>query len=117
MPVEACSGDEDVSSPAGKITVIIKPDWRSEGVRLWFRAFNVLNMAYRYRDGFPKRGNWPKYRVQTNPVRKDTRHRLVCRLPRNFYDDKWYNSLNDMDKKIIDAQKELNLDFPAEVET
>ncbi len=115
IPPEACSGDEEISTPDGELTMIIEPSWRSEEVRLWFRAFDALNTAFRFRDGYPKRGNWPKYRIQTNASRKDTTHRLIPHLPRNFYDDTWFQALNDMDRQRLDAQEELNLTFPSEV--
>lgn len=115
IPPEACSGDEEISSLDSALTVIVEPVWRSEEVRVWFRAFDALNTAFRFRDGYPKRGNWPTYRVQTSTPRKDTTHRLVPHLPRNFYDDTWFQGLSDMERRRLDAQDELDLAFPPEV--
>lgn len=116
MSLDACSGDEEVILPSGDIVhVIIEPGWRSDRVRKWFRIFDALHMVRRFEGGIPKRGNWPTIRTETNPVRVDRTCKAVKQLPRNFYDDQWYNSLNDFERSHINAQPEVSLDFSQEL--
>ncbi|EKM74859.1 hypothetical protein AGABI1DRAFT_47339 [Agaricus bisporus var. burnettii JB137-S8] len=72
-------------------------------------------MVRRFEGGIPKQGNWPTIRTQINPPRVDETSRAVKQLPRNFYDDQWYNNLNDLERSHIDAQPEVSLAFNPEL--
>ncbi|KAF7759866.1 hypothetical protein Agabi119p4_6158 [Agaricus bisporus var. burnettii] len=95
---DACSGDEEIALPSGETAhVIIEPHG----------AANVSENGLGYLTLYI----W----TQINPPRVDETSRAVKQLPRNFYDDQWYNNLNDLERSHIDAQPEVSLAFNPEL--
>jgi poly(A) polymerase Pap1 len=70
---------------------IIEPAWRSETVQAWLRVFDSLHTQAKRRGLFgDQRGAEPRVRVAT--TKGDPNRRFVPKLPRNAYDDEWFNS-------------------------
>jgi hypothetical protein len=67
------------------------PIWRSDIVTAWLRIFDAL-YAHARREGVfgDKRGSQPRQRVTA--ADESTRRGVVPRLPRNAYDDEWFNT-------------------------
>lgn len=67
------------------------PAWRSDTVTGWLRLFDILYVHARrggvFRD---QRGSQPRQRV--TPHNNSSSRTVVPKLPRNAYDDNWFNA-------------------------
>ena len=85
------SSDEERIVGQHKQYDVIEPAWRSDVVTAWLRIFDALYAKARQRGLFgDQRGAEPRIRIAK--TRGDVNGRFVCRLPRNAYDDEWFNS-------------------------
>lgn len=87
------SSDEEQIVGQHKQYAVIEPAWRSDIVTSWLRIFDALH-AHAKRSGLfgGQRGAQPRMRVTSVPPRRSTSERFVSKLPRNAYDDWWFNS-------------------------
>lgn len=70
---------------------IIEPAWRSEIVTAWLRVFDALRVRARRLDGVygDQRGSPPRMRI--GQEKRSTNKKFVPGLPRNAYDNAWFN--------------------------
>lgn len=85
------SSDEERTSGHHTSYHVIVPAWRSDVVTAWLRIFDALYFHAR-RTGMlgSQRGAAPRVRVSSG--KQSTSDDFVRGLPRNAYDDTWFNA-------------------------
>lgn len=85
------SSDEEATVGLSKQYNVIQPAWRSDAVTSWLRMFDALHWKARI-DGLygDQRGAIPRTRV--GGWRGNPGGDFVKGLPRNAYDDEWFNN-------------------------
>ncbi|KAF9442848.1 hypothetical protein P691DRAFT_680679 [Macrolepiota fuliginosa MF-IS2] len=64
-------------------------------------------------DGKPNGpGRFPHLRIKPTPPRVDPHAKAPPGLPKNFYDNDWYQSLDQIERRKLDAQEAVDLSFP-----
>ncbi|KAJ3563555.1 hypothetical protein NP233_g8866 [Leucocoprinus birnbaumii] len=115
MSKDTCSGDEAESDPETHATryVIKTPKWRNSLVTPWFRAWDALSISFRYgSDGkLLGPGQFPRIRISPSDEIEDRDAKAPPGLPRNFYDDDWYQSLDATGRRKLNAQPRIDLTF------
>ena len=111
------SGDEvekDSSSSSTKKYFIVRPVWRSQRLFQWLRVMDLVHLDKRFAaDGRITPGNWVRSRLPSNRV--DHTAIPVPRLPINFYDEAWLNSLCAKDKRRLKMQPAIDLTHTEEI--
>ena len=97
-PAGMSSDEEEVIGTQVQYRVHV-PAWRSDLVTAWLRMFDAL-YAHARREGVfgDKRGSQPRQRVTTTD--ESTRRGVVPKLPRNAYDDVWFNTQVNADALV-----------------
>jgi hypothetical protein len=114
----AVSSDES-DSDQGSSTVnangyrVISPTWRSPPLTTFLRSLDqiTLDHARPIIGERKRRGQPPRLRKVPKPERFNDAVPAPAGLPRNCYDDKWYESLPDWARKQLAARDE-EYDFP-----
>lgn len=85
------SSDEEEAIGTQQQYRVHVPVWRSDIVTAWLRIFDAL-YAHARREGVygTRRGSQARQRVTADE--ESTRRGVVPRLPRNAYDDEWFNT-------------------------
>jgi hypothetical protein len=76
------------------------------------RSLDAVHLSGRYKDGKCGRGSVPRERY---PSLKHKPTTPTPGLPINFYNKSWWESLEEDEKKSLDASESLNLELPDEV--
>ena len=78
---------------------ILEPLWRSQAVTAWLRIIDSIYLRAR-RDGVyrDQRGSFTRHRV--DGLKRSTNGKFVPRLPRDAYDDGWFNSQPYAEDKV-----------------
>lgn len=85
------SSDEEREVGHYKQYDVIEPAWRSDTVTAWLRIFDALHTQAKRRGLFGnQRGSEPRMRIAK--TRGNVNGKFVPMLPRNAYDDEWFNS-------------------------
>ncbi|EIW83738.1 hypothetical protein CONPUDRAFT_70696 [Coniophora puteana RWD-64-598 SS2] len=113
LPMRAMSGDE--TDHNGEVRyAILGHTWRSSLATEWLRVFDCVHLSTRFHaDGRPKRGKLPHYRVPSRRVEHPDQPEP--RLPINFYDEHWYASLSELEKKRLHALPPLDMTHTEDV--
>ncbi|KAF9442934.1 hypothetical protein P691DRAFT_680527, partial [Macrolepiota fuliginosa MF-IS2] len=117
MPKDVCSGDKAVAYPKGVQYEVVMLGWRSHQIGKWFQTWDHLSMSLHYgADGKPNGpGKFPHICVHPISQHNDPHTKAPQRLPRNFYNDDWYQSLDHFEQKKLDAQAVIDLSFPMKI--
>ncbi|KAI9068908.1 hypothetical protein FKP32DRAFT_1671811 [Trametes sanguinea] len=84
---------------------VFKKHWRNPTISLWLRLFDSIYRRLRFNEVEKNTpGAHPHMRLYTDEVSTD--RPPVKGLPRNAYNDTWYNSLNEFDRQQLAAQPE-----------
>lgn len=105
---DAMSGDEEVHEGGDLRYAITNARWRHPSIRTFFRIFDGLHLSTRIsEDGRASSGAMPHIRIESN--RPDIHERAPPKLPINFYDAEWLNSLQTHERARLDVQPPVNL--------
>ncbi|KAF8982829.1 hypothetical protein BDQ17DRAFT_1437698 [Cyathus striatus] len=101
LRMEIADGNQTYLS-AGGMSSDETDDDQSEGQKFWIKKHSWRsNALINYLSIIDKDHNFTTAYAEKHPV--------IPGLPRNFYDETWYNSLSSHDKKYLDAQNEIEL--------
>lgn len=111
MPAEAMSGDES-DHAGGRVRYVVRaPNWRNPAISSWMTTFDNLHLSTRFNgDGRATPGKFPRLRIRSTK-RGVAKCAEVPGLPKNFYDEKWLNSLHEEDRNDLEMQPALDLSF------
>ncbi|TEB28556.1 hypothetical protein FA13DRAFT_1711840 [Coprinellus micaceus] len=131
MNWRGCSGDEMDEEELCEVTkkprhLITTLDWRARSIRELMRKIDALDLFDRFVDGdraiagkFPE----PRYDprdfqgTKARTINENFNNGYLKSLPRNFYDDKWFHSLEPHEKESLDYQKPIDLTLPDALES
>ncbi|TEB37183.1 hypothetical protein FA13DRAFT_1705470 [Coprinellus micaceus] len=131
MNWRGCSGDEMDEEELCEVTkkprhLITTLDWRARSIRELMRKIDALDIFDRFVDGDRAiAGKFPEPRYDPRDF-QGTKARTISEsfnngylkgLPRNFYDDKWFHSLEPHEKESLDYQKPIDLTLPDALES
>ena len=95
---------------------IMRKEWRSENMTPWLRAFDRLYRDSRFRTGqekgtenIPYRYTLPgapQARGRLQPGESTSNRRIVPCLPRNAYDERWMQTLDEFEREELRASPE-----------
>jgi len=90
--IDGMSSDEERTVGQYTQYEVIEPVWRSDVVTAWLRIFDALSSRARRVDGVfgDQRGSAPRMRISN--AKRSVSGKFVSGLPRNAYDDEWFNS-------------------------
>jgi hypothetical protein len=108
MSFEAMSGDE-TDHVSGKLRYAITTlPWRSRHIRDWLTTFDHIYLSTRFTiNDRAKKGAFPHPRVSSRRVERCWK--APRGLPLNFYDQKWLDSLGDIERDELDIQPPVDL--------
>ncbi|KAF9033662.1 hypothetical protein BJ165DRAFT_1410383 [Panaeolus papilionaceus] len=98
-----CHSEDEKDDSGGQVTYQIrKLPWRNPALGSLFNVLDRLAVAKRIMpDGKTTKGNWPRLRQPSNRLGNP---RVPHRLPRNFYDPDYLESISDDDFEELDVQ-------------
>jgi hypothetical protein len=107
LGVDGMSSDEsEVDENRQRVFRVKRRPWRSKALDKFLRRIdddhNTTN-AY----GNNRAGCQP--RIRKRPAYNESTGKAIRNLPVNFYDANWYRKLSDMDKRQLDAQKDVEV--------
>ncbi|KIP01374.1 hypothetical protein PHLGIDRAFT_17239, partial [Phlebiopsis gigantea 11061_1 CR5-6] len=93
MGKEGMSDDEDAHEHGERIYRSSIPHWRSREITIYVRILDLLHLSTKF-DKFltAASGNWPRVRTPSQDIAQKP---PVGRLPRNFYNSDWLETLSD----------------------
>ena len=118
MPYEAMSGDEECTK-AKDDTIrfeITNLRWRNPApeIRAWFKTLDALHMSTRFAaNDRPLAGRFPHRRMPSK--RMEPVDTPVPKLPRNFYDPNWLETLDEIECDILQIQPAIDLTFSPQI--
>jgi hypothetical protein len=118
MPYEAMSGDEECTK-AKDDTIrfeITNLRWRNPApeIRAWFKTLDALHMSTRFAaNDRPLAGRFPHRRIPSK--RMEPVDIPVPKLPRNFYDPNWLETLDEIERDILQIQPAIDLAFSPQI--
>jgi hypothetical protein len=111
------SGDESDRGSGSSSTrkyFVVRPVWRSKKLSQWLRVMDLVHLDRRFAaDGRITPGNWVRSRLPSNRV--DHAAVPIPKLPSNFYDTTWLNSLPTKDKRRLKMQPAVDLTHTEEI--
>jgi hypothetical protein len=114
VPKEACSEDEAFVDGGRIYYQRIRPAWRNPApdVEAWFHTFDLLHMSTHYKeDGSRQPGRLPRHRIRTTDDEMSSPGTYPKRLPRNFYDKTWLETLDEYEEKKLQIRPAMKLIF------
>ncbi|KAI9455309.1 hypothetical protein HD554DRAFT_2178513 [Boletus coccyginus] len=110
LDVEGMSGDETDSSPkfTPKVLRRLELPWINPAVSQLFRAVESYESALRQENMTEQIGNSSLER-RWEVARKDTKSRPVAGLPRNWYNDSWFQALTTGARSMLASSKDVSI--------
>ncbi|KAG2741572.1 hypothetical protein P692DRAFT_201726484 [Suillus brevipes Sb2] len=114
LTYEVMSGDE-AEHRRGKMRYLVtKMPWRSPEVTNFLRVFDMLHLSTHFKtNGGARWGAFPHRRYPSSRI--DTKTSPVPGLPKNFYDEVWFASLNAVEQKALRSLPSVDITLPAAV--
>ncbi|KAG2112784.1 hypothetical protein BD769DRAFT_1364334 [Suillus cothurnatus] len=114
LTYEVMSSDEAEHRGGKTRYLVTKMPWRSPEVTDFLRVFDKLHLSTRFKtNGGARRGAFPHHRYPSSCI--DTKPSPVPGLPKNFYDEIWFSSLNVGEQKALRPLPSVDIALPAAV--
>ncbi|KAF8550594.1 hypothetical protein OG21DRAFT_1525019 [Imleria badia] len=110
LDVEGMSGDE-TDSPHGfnpKVLRCLEFPWINPTISHLFKALESYEPALRLENMMEQIGNSPLERCW-EAARKDIKSRVVAGLPRNWYDDSWFQGLSAGAHSVLTSRRDVGI--------
>lgn len=105
LGVDGMSSDEEVVTAGMKEFRIIRKPWRNAAITPWLRDLDVLD--HRDRGGVGQ-GREPHARIPHSNGASVSNRPAVKQLPRNAYDDDWWNSQSGTRRRELEVDTGAN---------
>jgi hypothetical protein len=116
LSVEAISGDETDHRNGQPRYAITTLPWRSPDIRQWMQTLDDIRFSARINGGNRIRGgNFPRPRVFLSNRKERHLDSPAKGLPRNFYNNDWFASLDKYDQEALHCKPAEDLTFTPEV--
>lgn len=119
VPKEVCSEDEAFVDGDRLYYQRLRPEWRSPApdVEAWFLTFDLVHMSTHFqKNGKRNPGRLPHHRIRDSEDDTTASGTYPKRLPLNFYDEIWLQTLDGGEREKLAAQPAIDLTFNDEVQ-
>ena len=112
MGKEGMSDDEDAHEDGMRVYESGIPHWRSDEITIYLRILDLLHLSTKFDlFGTAAPGNWPRVRV---PSQRVVEKRPVGRLPKNFYNQAWLQTLTAKQQEELDMSPSVRFEHSEE---